>query len=198
MQLKEMATIRSGLVLSRKFSREPTKFKYQSLNLRCITKRGHIDNKLLDVYYAKERLGAEYLTQKGDIIIRLSSPYTAILIERETEGLVISSNFVIIRVDEEQLSQGYLHWLINTPKVKRKIFENTTSNMLGAVKPKFFAEFEIDMISLEQQQKIAILNQLAQQECQLLWKLAEEKEKYYALIINEVQCNMRKERKYDN
>lgn len=188
-----MATVRSGLVLSRKLSREPTKYRYPLLNLRSIAPEGYIDANLLDVYDAIERLAVEYLTQKDDVIIRLSAPYTTVLIDDDTTGMVISSNFAVIRTDHKSISAEYLFWLLSTPNVKRQIFENTSSNMLGAIKPKFFVDFEIKPLPLDKQQKIASLNKLARRESFLLTALAREKEKYYATVIDRLQDKMRKE-----
>lgn len=190
MKLGDMATVRSGLVLSRKSSRVPTKYRYPLLNLRSIAPEGYIDTTFLDVYDAIERLAVDYLTQKNDVVIRLSAPYTSVLIDDETNGMLISSNFVVIRTDNKSISAEYLFWLLNTSKVKRQIFENTSSNMLGAIKPKFFADFEIDLLPMEDQKKIAALNKLARRERFLLTALAREKEKYYATVIDGLQDKM--------
>lgn len=188
-----MASVRSGLVLARKLSRGPTKYRYPLLNLRSIAPEGYIDTTLLDVFDSIEQLAAEYLTQKVDVIIRLSSPYTTVLIDDETAGMVISSNFAVIRTDKERVSAEYLFWLFNTPNVKRQIFENTSSNMLGAIKPKFFADFEIKPLPLDKQMEIAAINKLAHRERFLLTALAKEKEKYHAAIINRLHDKMREE-----
>lgn len=193
MRLGNIATVRSGLVLSRKLSREPTKYRYPLLNLRSIDPGGYIDVDLLDVFDAVEQLAAEYLTQKDDVVIRLSAPYTSVLISDELTGIVISSNFAVIRPDKNIISAEYLFWLLSMPNAKRKIFENTSSNMLGAIKPKFFADFEIEPLPLNKQIEIATINKLARRESFLLTELAKEKEKYHAAIIERLHGKMRKE-----
>ena len=119
----------------------------------------------LDGFDAAEQLSPEYLTQVGDVIIRLTSPYTAVRIDEASAGMVVSSNFVIIRVDRSRLLPGYLVWLINTPKIRKAIYENTSSNnMLGAINARFFSEFEIPPLSILQQQKIAELHLVCEEE----------------------------------
>lgn len=49
MKLGDMATVRSGLVLSRKLSRVPTKYRYPLLNLRSIAPEGYIDTTFVEV-----------------------------------------------------------------------------------------------------------------------------------------------------
>lgn len=127
MKLGNIATVRSGLVLSRKQAREPSNIQYPLLNLRSINPRGYVDLDQTDVFDATEYLAPEYLSQIGDVIVRLTAPYTAVLIDEITSGMVISSNFVIIRADRGKILPEYLFWLINTPNVKHAIYENTSS-----------------------------------------------------------------------
>lgn len=185
MKLQSLAGVRSGLVLSRKQSKEPTDYRYPLINLRCIQQEGNIDLHKADIYEAKELLKEEYLSRQGDIVVRLTAPYTAVLIDDTTSGMVISSNFVVIRIEDKRLLPEYLFWLLNTQKVKHKIYENTTSNMLGAIKAKFLMDFELALLPTEVQQKIAQLNLLAKKESQLLKELAAEKEKLYSSLLDQ-------------
>ena len=210
MKLNEISSVRSGLVLSRKLAREGT--KYPLLTLRSINSDGYIDLDKTDVFDAKEELAKEYLTQEGDIVIRLSTPYTAVYIDKvrlstpytavyidkDSEGIVVSSNFVIIRTDNKVLLPEYLYWLLNTAKVKHEMFESSSSNMLGAVKALFFAEYDIDLIPISEQRKIAAVNTLARKESRLLMELAKEKERYYSLILQNKFKEIKGENMNDN
>ena len=187
MKLGDITTVRSGLVLSRKAARETDGICYPLLNFKAIDDSGHIDPEELDVYRAEKVLAPEYLTHAGDVVVRLTAPYTAVLIDPQTEGLVISSNFIVIRADKRYVLPSYLYWLLNTQKFKHKIYENATSNVLGAVKARFFADYTWASVTIEDQQTIAELNRLAQQEVHLLHCLAREKEKYYAAAIQQFQ-----------
>ena len=192
MRLGDVATVRCGLVLSRKQSPTPTNARYHLLNLRSINADGCVEMAMLDEYYAVESLSSEYLSQVGDVIVRLTAPYTAILVDDETAGMVVSSNFVIIRPNPRQLISGYLAWLLNTRTAKRVIFENTSSNMLGAINPKYFACMEVALPSIDRQSAIADLNALALKEGRLLRRLADEKKRYCDLIINTLQTDDKK------
>ena len=192
MRLGDVATVRCGLVLSRKQSPTPTNARYHLLNLRSINADGCVEMATLDEYYAVESLSSEYLSQVGDVIVRLTAPYTAILVDDETAGMVVSSNFVIIRPNPRQLISGYLAWLLNTRTAKRVIFENTSSNMLGAINPKYFACMEVALPSIDRQSAIADLNALALKEGRLLRRLADEKKRYCDFIINTLQTDDKK------
>ena len=191
-RLGDVATVRCGLVLSRKQSRTPTSAKYRLLNLRAINADGCVEMALVDEYYAVEELSPDYLSQVGDVIVRLTAPYTAIWIDDETAGMVVSSNFVIIRPNPRMLLPGYLVWLLNTRKTKHVIFENTSSNMLGAINPRYFACMEVVLPSIDRQFAIADLNALALKEGRLLRQLADEKKRYCDFLINTLQSDYRK------
>lgn len=195
MKLRELASVRSGLVLSRKQSRDPTEYRYPLINLRCIRQNGEIDLDEADMYGAKAPLKVEYLSQRGDIIVRLTAPYTAVLISDATAGMVISSYFVVIRMKDERLLPEYLFWLLNTRETKRKFYESATSNMLGAVNARFMADFELILFPLEDQRRLAGMNLLARKESRLLYELTEEKEKFYASLINQTYKRMKKGKK---
>ena len=195
MKLGEISDVRSGLVLSRKKAGGKSEYVYYALNLRSIDASGYIDTGQLDLFNSKEELNEEYLTRKGDVIVRMSTPYTAVIIDESTENLVISSNFVLIRQNGRKILPEYLYWLLNTAKVKHRIYESATSNMLGSVNAKYISDFEVEPISLAQQRQIAELNTLAKREIKLLQMLTAKKEQYYAQIIDDLQKKMRKENK---
>lgn len=192
MRLGDMAEVRSGLVLARKLSRTPTDYTYPLLNLRSVKEAGYIDPETLDAFFAAEALHSEYLSQAGDIIVRLSAPYTAVLIEEETAGMVISSNFAMIRTDPRQLLPSYLYWLLNTPGVKKGIYENTTSNMLAAIKPLYFSKLNLASLPLEKQRIIGDMNLLRCRESRLLRQLADERNRCASALIDKAQKEMRR------
>lgn len=192
MRLGSVAAVRSGLVLSRKQTKGKDGIRYPALNLRCINSDGTIDFNQTDVYEASELLPSEYLTHTGDIVVRLTAPYTAVLIDEITSGIVISSSFVIIRTDRQSLKPEYLFWLLNTASTKREIYDNATGSMISAIKPKYFSDFEVSLLSLAEQEKIATINALARKETQLLYQLAEAKKNYYDNLIDEIHNEMKR------
>ena len=192
MKLGSVAQVRSGLVLARKQARGRTEYRYPLLNLKCIHPNGYIDTALCEMFDSVEYLNPEYLTHNGDVVIRLTVPYTAVLITDELEGYVIPSSFVVVRTDRSIVLPEYLLWLLNSQQVKQRIYESAVSNMLGAVKPRYFAEIDIDLLPIGQQQTIAKLSALAQRETRLLRDLVQEKEKYYDCIINKIDNEMKR------
>ena len=179
MKLSEVADIRSGLILSRKIDHEKTAYTYPLLNLKSLNTDATINMETLDVFSASEKLNKEYLTRQDDIIVRMSIPYTAVLINKDTEGMIISSNFVIIRCKAEKILPDYLFWYLNTEDIKKDILKNSARNMLAAIRPQYFSDLELLLPSFKQQRLIADINLTAREEIELLKKLQNQKIKYY-------------------
>ena len=189
-----MATISTGLVTARKQDRMPGKdsLKYKMLNLKAVNDEGYIEDTLLEDFWAKERLKSGYLTQAGDIVVRLTTPSTAVLIDKEHTGFIIPSHFVVIRTDSRQILPEYLNWFLNEDRVRQELHQNLSSTMIGTVKPKVYACLEIDLIPLEEQKKIAELYRLSKKELRLLKQMRVQKELYYKEAICRIQEKMRK------
>lgn len=192
MKLEMMATVRSGLVLGRKQSKERSEYRYPLLNLRCVQTDGTVDTSMCEAFHSTEYLNPEYLTHAGDIVIRLTAPYTAVLITAALEGFVIPSSFIVVRSKKDMLLPEYLTWLLNSQISKKQIYDGAATNMLGGIKPRFFAEVDIEPLPIDQQQIIIKLNMLARREIQLLRELAAEKEKYYDHTINKIYSQMKR------
>lgn len=195
MRLNEIAIVRSGLVLARKKAKDEKigeTYRYPLINFGCMQRGGWIDRNKVDIFDSKEQLNEEYLTKENDIVIRLTEPYTAALIEKDTTGIVISSNFVVIRVLDNKINIEYLHWLLNTERTRWKIYQNTTSNMLGAINANYFSQLDLEDIPIHIQDKIGKVYSLSQREGRLLNRLIEEKEKLYSGILNDLYKTAKK------
>lgn len=194
MKLDEIAILNTGLVMSRKQAKVTDQgiIKYKTLNLKSINEKGYIEDNLIEEFEANERIKSVYITKAEDIVVRLTYPFTAVLIDESHENLVIPSHFVVIRPDRKKLVPSYLYWLLNTEKIKQELQQNISSTMLGTIKPMSYAELNIEQISLSEQAQIGELYLLAKKEIQLLGQIMGQKELYYKEAINRIQKEMRK------
>ncbi|MBQ3782005.1 MAG: hypothetical protein II838_01010 [Lachnospiraceae bacterium] len=194
MKLAELANINTGLVTARKQAKRTDQeiIKYRTLNLKAICEKGYIDDKLVEEFEANERIKPVYLTKVGDVVVRLTFPFTAVLIDGEHENLIIPSHFVVIRVEKEKLLPEYLYWLLNTERVKQELQQNINSTTIGTVKPMSYAELNIEQITLQEQAQVGELYMLAKKELYLLDQIMGQKELYYKEAINRIQKEMRK------
>ncbi len=194
LRLEELAVIKTGLVTARKQAKDEfdAVAKYRMLNLKAINAKGYIEEKYVETFFSKERLKADYLTQPGDVLVRLTTPYTAVLVGEEQAGWIIPSHFIVIRTSGRLLLSEYLYWLLNTAKVKAELQQDISSVMIGAIKARSYTELEIELLSIQEQKKIAELYLLSQKELSLLDQLMGQKEAYYKEAIDRIQKDMRR------
>lgn len=188
--LSACAEIRSGLLLSRKMAKTENKSvkTYKQLTLKSINSNGTIDKTLLESFFSNEILSLSYLTHKGDVVVRLTEPYTAVCINEEMENLVIPSHFIAIRPNEKILDPDYLAWLLNNDSTKMQLKKKESGIALSLIKRSNYEELIIETIPLDKQQIIAEINKSAIRESELLIKLAEEKIKL-AKAVNKTIYN---------
>ena len=155
--LSEIAQVRTGLVLARKKAElhDENAIKYPLLSMKSIGDDGFVDPSPQDTYFASELLNEEYITHLGDIIVRLTAPFTAAEVTREGCGIVVPTNFAIIRIKHDAMEPGFLVWYLNTTAVKRNIASQTTGHAVVAIRPHFFSHLSVPDPSREKQKKIA-------------------------------------------
>lgn len=184
--LNEFASVRSGLVLSRKKSKGGEGELYALLTLRSVKEEGVLDMTAVDMYVSTSVLPSVYQTAVGDVVVRLTWPYSAVLIDEQSSGMLVSSHFVIIRPDREKLNPGYLHWVLNRQSTRRLIYENTSANMLNAVRPQFFSELKISLPPMVEQRKIAELQLLTRRERILQEMLMQERSNLAKVLTEKI------------
>jgi hypothetical protein len=197
-RLDEAAVINTGLVTARKQARgvSDSIIQYKLLNLKAINSKGFIEDSLLDDFETLEEIKPIYITQMGDVVVRLTSPFTAVLIDEMHTGMIVPSHFVVIRADAKKIIPEYLFWLLNTEKVRQQLQQNISSTMIGTVKPMTYAALNIQQITLAEQRKITDIYLLSKRELMLLDQLIKQKELYYKTAIDKIQKEMRKN--YEN
>jgi len=187
--LAEYAVIRTGLVLSRKeaLSDENSQV-YRALSLKDITEDGQVLLTEIENYFAVGPLKEEYFTQEGDVLLRLSAPYTAIIITKKETGLLVPSHFAIIRT-KKMLDPRYLRWWLEK---KRKWFYKVASGgtMMGTISSGYVRQMPFEPLPLEKQRKIGEMFELLNSEQKLLSLLAIKKKQ----LIDKVLINFVNER----
>ena len=182
--LDEYSSIRTGLVLSRKEALPGEKCQiYPALSLKNVTEDGQILLTDIENYSAVEPLKEEYFTQEGDVLLRLSAPYTAIILTRKETGLLVPSHFAIIRT-KEIVDPRYLRWWLAK---KRKWFYKIASGgaMMGTISSGYVAQMPFEPPPLEKQRKIGEMFELLNREQLLLSLLAAKKKQ----LIDELLIN---------
>ena len=180
--LAEYAVIRTGLVLSRKeaLSDENNQI-YRVISLKNVTEDGQILLTEIENYSAVEQLKEEYFTHFGDVLLRLSAPYTAIVINEKETDLLVPSHFAIIRT-KEKVDSRYLRWWLTK---KRKWFYKFASGgaLMGTISSGYVAQMPFEPPPLEKQRKIGELFELVNREQQLFSLLAVKKKQLIDKVL---------------
>ena len=180
MKLGDYAKIRTGLVLSRKEASEGSAIRqYTSLTLKAITENGGINRDSTEPYDAITILKREYFTHEGDILLRLSAPYTAALIAKEDKDLLVSSHFSIIRANQRRVDPYYLHWWL-TENRKRFYKQASGASTMGTISSGYISDMDFTPPQLDVQRQMGKLLMLSYREQELLKRLSEKK----ALLMN--------------
>ena len=188
MKLSEYASIRTGLPLSRKETLpEKSHYKYNALSLKNVLESGYILLSEILPYYASEELKKEYFTHFGDVILRLSVPYTAILITEKETNLLVPSHFAIIRTNKT-VDPRYLHWWLI--KNRKSLYKNASGGtMMGTISSGYIEEMSFKPPPLEKQRKLAELFSLANREQQLLSLLWARKKQLTDAVLEKILMN---------
>lgn len=196
MILEDVATIRTGVVTTRKKACEKDQavYRYKLLNLKCASSAGYLDLQYIEELPTVESLKSEYFTQMDDIIVRLSTPYTAIMITKEEWcGYLVPSHFAIIRVRKDVASPEYILWLLKRESTRQKILQNISgSGAFGTINSKFFNSLPVRNLPLSKQQMIGRMQVLSEKEQELLHKLAHQKEIYNKLLVDKIYDSVKR------
>ena len=158
------------------------------LNLKCVAANGVIQVAQTESFVSAEKLNSDFLTRKGDILVRLSSPYTSLLIQDDEEcGLLVPSHFAIMRANPEIILPEYLLWFLKRESIYQQILQNSSgSSAFGTISSGFLASLKIRVLPLEKQKMLGELQILSEREQELLEKLAKQKKIYNQMMINTI------------
>ena len=183
-KLMDIAEISVGIILSRKQDRlrENNKYTYKAITLKSIDNNGIIDREKLDTVFLKESIESNLLTKNGDVITRLSEPYTSVYIDDSLIGLVVPSNFAIIRANRLKINSEFLKFYLNSSYGRKAILKVSGGSNLNTITIANLKQIEIKEIDEVKQRKFIEINNLFIKEEILLISLIEEKQKYLSSI----------------
>lgn len=130
----------------------------------------------------------KYLSQKGDVLLRLSEPQFAIKVDGENvnEGVVISSKFAIIK-PTENIDSDFLVTLLNSEIVKNQLNKYSEGTAIKLVKIKDLVKLNLTIPPFEEQKECMETIQLINKEIDLHEKLITENMNLKEAIIQKTQ-----------
>lgn len=192
MKLGEISEIKTGLVLARKKAKIEYEIEniYKLITLKNIEDNGAFNEEPFEIFESNDQLDEGYFTQEGDILIRLSHPYTVVYIDKSKAGLLVPSYFAIIKLITPNYIPEYIAWYLNSDKAKKELIKSQTGTAMSTTNKTILNSIDIKENPIEDQKRIAKIRKLYLKDRKLLDKLIREKEKYYKTITNKlIQMN---------
>lgn len=188
MQLGDIAKISTGLVISRKKAQgeHHIKSKYKLLSLRNINEDGLFNDGPFEELHSNEVLDYHYFTCEGDVLVRLSHPYTSVYIDKEHRGLLVPSYFAIIKVQRKQYLPEFIAWYLNTSAVKKELERSQSGSRIPSTNQNVIRTIPVALPTIEKQQAFIKLLRLHQQEKNLYKRLIEQKDLWFQGIFNQL------------
>lgn len=182
MRLEDVADIHIGVVLKRKEAiyKGNNTNKYKVFNIRCYEEEIEYDD-----FYSMEDLSG-YVTQKGDLIFRLSLPSKIILVDEKTAGLLINNLYCIIRCNNKKINNEFLRWFLESKESNRQLETIIIGTVVKSIPVAKLRLIEIPNITFKEQEKISKLISSWNKQKKLYNQMIIEKDKYYNSIVNKV------------
>ena len=188
MRLKEIATIRTGLVLSRKKAalHDHVKHCYKQITLKSFSNSITLQSQYFDDFISVEEIDNTYLSQIGDIVVRLREPNTAVYIDESSAGLVIPSLMAVVRVQDSRVDNAFLAHYLNSGVAKKALERELKGTTIPMIKTKDLEDLTIVLPPLEEQKKVVAFMNLAKKEQYLLDKLKKEKQRLSQAVLDTI------------
>lgn len=177
-KLWSIADIYLGAIISRKKAKTEIeiKAKYKLFSMKSyeedLTKKDYED------FESKDTLN-DKLVKEGDLIFRLLYPLKVIYVTKELEGLLVPSQYCIIRVKDKKYDAKFLKWYLESTQVDKQVTPFLMNTVMPLITVKSIKELEIPKVDLEKQKLIGKIIMNWYKEKKLVKKLLVEKEKYY-------------------
>lgn len=159
---------------------------YKMLTLKSFEQDGWLKEENLDRFDSGEEIESKYLTTQGDVIIRLSSPYTAIAINEQNENLIIPSLFVVIRLASKKLLSEFLALYLNSDQMKKSFLRESSGSAIKSIRASAFKDFEIPHVEVDMQKKAVEISQLMKKEKKLMIALMAQQDQFNNATINHI------------
>lgn len=184
--LFEIAEIQSGLVVSRKEVKTDIEqsVEYKRLNLRSINDDGSIKKESLDQYLANEILEDQFITKKDDIVFRLFPPFHPALITESLVGLVVPSQFAIIRLKSDSVIPEFLCCYLSRRNILETLAIRESGLSSNGIKISTLSKVRIPLLPINTQKNIAVYNELHEKRKQLYLELIQQFNLKVDAVIN--------------
>lgn len=159
MLLKDIALLTAGVITKRVIEDEKSENNNGEEILLLPPKaiqNGRIDHTLLQRETLIEGKDiSKFLTREGDIVLKLSSPYDSVIIQKEDEGLLLPSFLLRIEITDKNINPSYLLAYLNSSLFKESLKKSCYGSVTALVKKSDLDALDIPILSEDKMNEIA-------------------------------------------
>lgn len=176
--LKEIAKINIGISITRAKERKyENGIKSKFISPKSISNNYIKHEEIEELEVRSTVYKTANKTKIGDILIKTTSPFDTVLIEKEDIGLMYNSFCINVTIVNKEFDKKYIFAYLNTEFIQNKLENKAKSYKTTPISKKDIEEIKIPYIEKEKQQKIG----------EMYLNILEREKKYKELIKNEKQ-----------
>ncbi|MBX9864865.1 MAG: restriction endonuclease subunit S [Hyphomicrobium sp.] len=191
MRLADACTIHTGYTARGRL--EPTTVGgVLAIQLRDISPDGLVDPERL-TRVQLEDLADRYFVRAGDVVFRSRGERNtaSALDERLREPALAVLPLMVLRPNRNVVTPAYLAWAINQPPAQRHFDIAARGTNIRMIPRSSLDDLELDVPDIETQERIVVIDALAERERELTQLAAETRRKMMSLILVERASRMR-------
>ncbi|PFQ92842.1 restriction endonuclease subunit S [Bacillus cereus] len=186
MKLGDIITVRIGRNLSRgneKNNLTLVAYSFEDLN-------NDLDGSFLDsqvgFYSGNSNHKDNYLSSAGDVVFSFVSSKAGIVSELN-QGKIINQNFAKLIIEYDHMDSSYLCYILNESySIKKQMAISMQGSTVPKLTPAILKELEIELPSIEKQQKIGKAYFFLRKRQALVKKQAELEEQLYLKVLEQL------------
>ena len=153
---------------------------FKQIKLKDVTRDGIINYEELSTF-SSEKVHEKYILKKNDIIIKAKSgDNTAAIIDEDTENIVVTSHFIVIKVqDESIIDPEYLVMYLNSDYAQDYFNTYREGTTIPIIKMKTLENLPIKVLPIEKQKELAKIYKLLNEEKITMQQLIKAREKQF-------------------
>jgi restriction endonuclease S subunit len=129
----------------------------------------------------------ENLLKEGDILFTSKGfRVFAYMVDKKSINTIASSLFYIIKVDSHKILPQYLVSVLNTQKSIQYFKQLGAGSTIPSIRKSEVMDFEITLVSMEEQNKIISINELILKDLELCEQILKQKQTLYSYTISKL------------
>lgn len=99
---------------------------------------------------------SKFLTYENDIIVKVTTPYSCVLVDEGHTGLLTTSAMAVLRKKEDvEIEMAYVAAFLNSTQVRAKFKEVSTGTSTKTLSKRILSELELPNLGADKENKIA-------------------------------------------